>query len=544
MLREQRLTRARNRVLVAAALGAMLAAGLMRPLWNAEWAIMDDHGQLASIGSSGSVSLADVPDLLRSTEAAHPGSSSRYRPGTMIYQAVEVAIIKAHPGRWFVWRTVQFAFVLAVIWWVAAAFVGGGLATFLTIYATTQYYWRDIWVHLFVAENWCAVWLACFAVALVRLWNARDALETRGTGPLAWMAVMALFAGATKENFLVLVPLQLGALWWAVRRARIGRAAMIASGVMVAGAAFIAVAVMIGLRRNGFSDVYGNDVSANGRLGLFVQPFSLWVGGVALAFVVVRRAALAYGTGRLAAAQMAAWRLLWCELLCLTAGAVLVLESQFVFYNGKWPGGGGRFDFPGRLVELVAYGALICLVSRAGAVWQWSSSPRRVASLVLAAWLVFLTARKGAPLLDVARTQAEFTHELTAFRQNVAAIARARPDAPVVLSEISSDVNEPAMAIARELRVVEQVGNPIFLRLTGSGSTPNDSTDTARLPPRSELRLLSDSGGGGWPRRLAPPISPWRGYLRLRATGVTPVACIEIRSYDLPALHDCNSSGR
>lgn len=509
----------------------------MHPLWQAEWSVMDDHGMLSVIGPDGRLPWSAVPAAIRKSEAGHPGEFSRYRPLTFTPQILESAIIGPRPGLWYGWRTVQFAFVLAVVWWVASAFLGMGLATLLTIYTTTHYYWSDSFAHLFVSENWASIWLAVFAVGAERLWQWRQRPATGSpTVPLVVMAVSGAMAGATKENMLVLLPLYAVALWWASRCARLRLVVWGAALIYVFAGAFVAGAVLTGLRHAGGIDLYGNPVNFGERVSLVWRPLPAVLAASWVTLLLAWRLAMRVSQSRLTVERQDSWRALWSAVLAVAAILTLVLVSQFVFYNGQWPTRGARFDFPGRLVEVVLYAAVWHFGCRGADVWQLAVSRRRLAGLVFWVSLTALTLRHPVPLLRASEERAAATHRVGDVRRAVAAAVVNEPDRPIVM--LASDVGdeEAAYSLARQLRVIEHVPNPIFLDVR---AVPDDVTSVYSADNVRRIRRLAGDGGGGMAGRMVDPISAWSELAVHRHQGAVPPFCVALRGYEPAAITAC-----
>ena len=525
-----------GRAALSACLGLVLAAGLLHPLWRAEWAVMDDHSMLASIGPTGRLRWRAVPSVLAQTEGAHPGEFSRYRPGLFSAQVIEAAVIGPNPRLWFAWRTVQFALVMAAICWVVSAFTVPVVAMLLTLYASTHAYWSDSFVHLFVSECWSATWFAVFLIAGERFWQRSRGGAGRVAGALAWMAMSGALAASTKENLLILLPFAWGALWWSARTRRQLWYAWGAAAVSAAVAALIVVAVIVGLRREGGADLYGNTVTVAERLALFTRPLPVALAAAWITLLVAARVSKRLAAARLGAEQQARWRALWRTVLWVAAASTLVVASQFVFYNGDWPTGGSRFDFPGRLVEIVAYVMMWVFAMRAAGIWGATPPVRRAFVVAYALALCVLILRHPVPLLRAAQRQAALTHAVGIARRAISADAVDTPDRPIVLMAATPVDVEPAISFAREIRVVEHAVNPVYVDARAVVADPARRIDASWT---GQLRDLSLRGGGGLPGRLADPVSPWAGLVEQRARGGPAPICVALRNYNPVERVEC-----
>ena len=522
------MTATGRRLVLCVLTGLVLAVGLLHPLWRAEWAVMDDHSMLTYIGPTGRLPWSAVPSVLAQTEGAHPGVFSRYRPGLFGAQVIEAALIGPNPRAWFAWRTVQFALVMAAICWVAGAFVPSLLAVLLTLYTSTQAYWSDSFVHLFVSECWSATWFAVFLVAAERFWRRHRVDGQVGTA-LSWLAVSGALAASTKENLLILLPFAWAALWWSARWRRLPWHEWGAAALSAAMAALIVVAVIVGLRREGGADLYGNTVTIGGRLALFARPLPVALAMMWAALLVAARVSERVGAAQLAPQPLDAWRALWRTVLGVAAASTLVAVSQFVFYNGAWPTGGSRFDFPGRLIEIVAYVMAWVFAMRAADIWRATPAVRRTFEVAYTLVLCLLILRHPAPLLRMARGQAALTHAVGDARRAIAAEVAATPDRPIVLLAASPVDVEPAISLARQVRVVEHLVNPLYVDARSVAPDPARPID-ARWT--EQLQALSVRGGGGSPGRLADPVSPWTSFAERRARGGPAPLCVALHEYN------------
>lgn len=523
-----------RRLGLASLLGIVLAAGLMHPLWRAEWAVMDDYQTLARLGESGSLPWSEVPAVIAMSETGHPGESGRYRPALWALHTLEAAWLGPSPARFFLWRTVQFGFILAVVWWIASAYVGALIATLLTVYTTTYSYWSDSFVHLFVSENWGAVFLAGFAIGAERAWRGWRRGAGVPTSALVTMAVAGTLAGACKENLLILLPLHASMLYLATRRSRPHPAVWLSSAVYALSGVAIAFAVLIGLRRSGDIDLYGNATDFTERLALLARPAPLAIVCASVVLIGLWSWAHRAGAARLTAARFQEWRALWKTVLVVFGVSTAVLLSQFVFYNGDWPTRGSRFDFPGRLIEMVAYALVWYFGRRSAAIWRVPPHWQRPAVALYALALVLLIARHPIPLLEAAREQVGLTQRIGAARRAVGDSVRGAPDRPVVLLPAREIDFEAVYAMAVQLRVVERLPNPLLVdsaRVALSGPIVGEKAPL--------IAALSRDGGAGLPGRLEPPIRPWREFSwRRRAHPAGPV-CLRLNGYDAPAPAPC-----
>lgn len=505
-------------------------------MWKAEWMIRDDHQLVATIGSARELPWSQVLPVFASTTNGRPGSWHRYQPATQLFVLAEATVLGLHPQRWHVSLTVIFAFVLAGVCWVSSSVLGAGLAVLLTMYVSTHWYWHDIFLHLFDGEKFSAVWLTVFSIAAGSVWHRHRVSATSPTLALSVMALSGALAAGSKENMLFLLPLFAFGLWWSRARARLHWMAWAAAMAYVATAALVVTAVFVGLQRGGGIDEYGNEGGLGARLALLARPLPLLLAGACALLLAIRAWALQVGRRLLDEDRLAAWRALWHSACVVAACVAVTLLSQFAFYNGKWPTQGGRYDFPGRLVEPVLYVAAFVLFNRGAAIWRPAWKAQRVSTALLGVWLLVITARHATGLLQAAEATAARSHHEGDVRRAVATQLATAPDRPVIM--LAADVTdaEPAYSFARLLRIVERVPNPIFLDIR---PIPVDTSSLHKSQQLNFIRQLSIAGGGGFPGRLAAPVMPWASLHAGRPTGGPRPLCVALKGYDAVEITEC-----
>jgi hypothetical protein len=525
-----------RRILLAAGVGVALAAGQLHPMWRAEWMIRDDHQLLAMIGPEGRLPWREVLPVFAHTTNGRPGSYHRYQPVTQLLILAEAAVVGPHPRAWHVSLTVMFAFILAACFWVSSAFVGAGLATLVTAYVSTQWYWHDIFLHLFDGEKWSAVWLAVFCVAALHVWRRRQSSVASPTVALTSMAVSGALAAGSKENMLVLLPFYVAVLWWSRSRARIRWVTWAASLAYVLAVAVVVIAVFVGVKRGNGADEYGNPTDLRARLGVLAMPLPLTLLAASLLLVALRSWALHLGRRYLDQARNAEWQAHWRTVLIVAAGIVVVMISQFVFYNGHWPTQGGRWDFPGRLIEPALYVGAFHVFTRVASIWKSEWRVRHIGAAVLGVLLLALTARHASDLLGAARAQAAQSHREGDVRRAAAATVANTPARPIVMLASHASDEEGAYSLARMLRLVEGLSNPLFLdtRAVHADTASAFATGSVR-----QIDQLSRDGGAGFEGRLQAPILPWAELTVRLAQGAPRPLCVSLRGYLATEITEC-----
>jgi hypothetical protein len=415
------------------ALGLGFSFANLGRILRAQWGFQDDHEIAFYIGPTRRMSLGAFFHFLGTSEAAHPGGGSRYRPSYYFMRLTETLLWGAHPELWYLARILMFGLSCAALLWVLRKRLSLVENALLVAYIGTLAMWTDIWTRLGPAEAYACFGVALFIVGVERieaLRNRADVARWQRAVAVALFVVGGAIAIGSKENFVVLA---LPAIWIAVR-ARRSRPALASAIALVLFAGFVAVAAARGVAR--FGHVYREDTTLPHRSIVVGNGIKLlWHGyaielGVALVLFVA-----AYGWLRRRGHDEDARALLrqagWIAL-ALTALFGFYL-SQYVFYNGALPAGVQRYDFPALLLTpLFVYIALLFLVRVATMV----RVPRplilagRAAAVVAVAQIVY---HRGFPLPAVAQQVAANTRSYTASFSSIADQCRRHPDWAVVM---------------------------------------------------------------------------------------------------------------
>jgi len=402
------------------------------------------------------VPLSDALALLGTTEAATPGGDQRYRPLYYAFKVLECVLWGANPVAWFTARIALFALTIFGIWWALVAVTGPLWGTLLGWYAFTQYYWGDVWAHACLGEQYAAVCVAVMAVGGV-LAGERLRDGARADGPLMLMAAAAFVAVGVKENFVVLtVPLAV-ALWLCRRRRLAGPAAYAAALVALAGATFVIGAVLVGTMRSGGVDVYRNSTGLGSRARLLAGKWPRLV-AAALAIAAAGAAAFRSWVRRARPAALAVTERVLAQQAVVAGLVTIVFMAQVVFYNGQFPSFGGRYDFPGRLVEVAVYASLIVGAGTIAGTLAW---PRGLARFVCAGALALRALGSGFHVRETAWIYVDRTSKMhEALNATLAAAAGGAT--PVVLFSTDPGDYEAAMMVGAVLQTMRAT-NPVFL---------------------------------------------------------------------------------
>jgi len=515
------------RAALLVALGVAVSWALIGVLRHGSWAPMEDAEILSWLGSGAHLPLSGFLPALADTEAGHPGFEARYRPVFYVFKIGETLLWGAHPAVWMTVRVLMLGVVVASIWWVMIAVVGPFFGTLLAWLAVTQYYWADVWTHNALPEQYAAVAVALMAVAGVRLFATLHRGERAGAA-LAMMSAATIVAVGCKENFTALcLPLAVAAAFCLHRRAA-GRWAYASVILAIAWSCFVLGAALLGVRRGGNTDIFGHVVTPASRLKLLLASWPLRV-IAGLAASLVAAAIVRAIVARARPAALAAIDRMIAQQSIVGASIGIIFLSQVIFYNGQFPSFGGRYDFPGRTLELAFWASAFVAVRQLAEALGWRAFTRHLAAAGFAVAIAMYAGSSGFHLHDAAVTYVERTD---AMREAVRASLAQAPGvpAPVVMTSGNPSDYETAMFVA-SLVTVWGAPNPVFLRTRGysdratsdafGAGTATVLTQVARDgEPRYHLRPL---------RELAAALEHASGRcvgLRLEGYGTAvPVPC-------------------
>lgn len=475
-------------LLMAATSSAMVWA-LVGGSPRAKWGIIDDHEIHSLIGPGRDrIPAGELPALI----AAHPEIGSppftfpRYRPIYYLLRLVEASAWGSYVEPWMIFRlglfvvTATLAFDLLRQW---LGFVRGGVV--LAFFATL-WMWPKTFTTLGPSEPYAAPAAMGFAWCAVAILRRPQAA---GAGLWTGLAIAALIAICSKENFVILAPLAilLGGVEW--RRGRLSAAGAIACGVVMLAALWVATVVGVSVAAQGGRDVYNRPVGMAG----FTRS------GDASSWRTIRKL-VGYGIPLVLAT--AAMGIAWVRSrggtagrrVELAVGAVLGITaiSQFLFYRGE-VFKKCHYDLP--------FVPLVCVlgigVLAAAAAWPGgTASLRRLRRrLLVPGALAALALVFGGD--HARRYVGEYVRETRAFQaelDRVAAACQADPDRQVefLCAGDPSRDSEAFSSVATYLRV-RRVTNPFFLNPQG-------------IPDADSRAKLSREGGGSF--------NPWSRFDR------------------------------
>ncbi|MFI5244490.1 MAG: hypothetical protein ACHQQR_04635, partial [Gemmatimonadales bacterium] len=403
------------------------------------------------------------------------------RPVYYTQRVLEAWAWHGDPALWYRARTVLFAAALAAgalsLWLFCGPLLAiGGMALLLS-----GWYWRDVWAHLGPAEQYASVGTALVALGAAMVWRTKAV-----TGGLCLAALGTLVAAGCKENFAVLlVPLAFAA--WHAHRSHL-QASLAAFIAACAGVGFIITAVALGLR-HATTDIYGTPLGPGARLwwvrgapGAFVAV--LWAVFLLAAFIATHRARQSGGATQAGdhRERAAALRALVRDAAIVLAVVTALVSSQATYYAPAWPRFGARYDFPGRLTDV------LLLVGAAAFSLRWLRLTGRVRPALLLEraaplLLVLLAARHGwLPVRESAAANAANTWALRDILLEARDSAVARPGAPVIIAFSGDAELEPAGAV---ITLLSELGAPGPYYLSPEPRPDGVTIRTADLDARS-----------------------------------------------------------
>ena len=489
------------------ALGLLLATYTLEPLRQAQWSIVDDHEIADFVGDSGHLLLREIPEKLRHTEVGRAGQSPRFRPSYYGLRLLETSLWGLDPAPWYRVRRVLYALSVLLVGSVLAGRIGliatiGGLTWVLS-----GPYWFHVWGRLGPAETYAVFGAALWLYGIHLLWPVRAM-----RAPWRWLGLLALVVGSAivvgaKETLMILaVP---NAILAAVeaRAGRTGGARWWACVIAVLLAFTVAAPLAIYFAKSGI-DHYGRSVALGARVAVFMQGvrhLTLLHVAFALALVLWLDARTGGPIGTLGASP--ALRRLTSRLVLVSAGALGLFLTQFVFYNGDITPG-THYEFPASLASPALLISVAILLRRflreVGAV----RADRVVAGLTALALvgLALLSLEGFGVQRRLGAQWARATQDFTATITRAAAAARADPAVPVVVSSGRPRDVEPILSVGRFLRALG-APNVRFLMLDWESGRGQWNALDVYLAPSVE-RASRDGGLGYEPLTRLQPGAP------------------------------------
>lgn len=482
------------------------------PMTRARWGMFDDHEIAHYVGQADHLPFGDIPRvLLYETEIGAAGHLPRFRPIFYTIRLLESSLWGFTPSRWYRARIGLYTLSVVLVGWVVAARIGTVATVGLLAWVLSGKYWAEVWGRLGVAESYGVFGCALWALGIHLLWPAVDVKGSggrwrRAVGLIVFLVGNAVVVGA-KENLLIVAIPNLLLILLEMRAGRTGEARWWACMISVGAAIFVAATLAAYFSQSGV-DAYGRSVALRDRLavlaagairptvvhGAFLLALALWLG---------TRIAMLGGY----LDPGAAWRRFTAAFLFLSAGALTLLLSQIVLYNGDIARN-TRYEFPAALAGPALLAAasvgVRTLLRRTGAL----KTERAVFHVTTAVFLALalLNAEGFREQRESSRRWAALTRDFTMHVTAAASVARARPEVPiVVMSGRPLDI-EPILSVARFLLKLG-ASNPRLLVLDWEPGRSQWSALDAHLAP--ELERLAREGWLGYaPEARLDPRTP------------------------------------
>jgi hypothetical protein len=491
---------------IAVVVALAIAYPLMSPSLRAGWSIIDDHEIALFMGPEGHIGPSRFYELFMASEGGRPGGYSRFRPAYYFARLSETMIWGDHPGAWFGARLAFFAIFLGAIVWVLRRQLSVLENAFLALLIAAFPLWGDVFARLGPGEAYCVLGCALFACGFdLGFTPPLDRKKAIGAAILLWVG--GFLALGAKENFVVLL---LPAAWvgWRNRNGGPGRWVLASCLLVIAFGIFVEVSAYLGIKNHGH--VYKEDVAPGGRLAVLSRSSTaLWAAwkNYLLTALVVLAAALAALRKRPVALREFAWKS--GRYAAVTAFLALLLLSQHVFYNGRWPSGAHccpRYDFPGLLVAPFAIYTgvawLLMVFDSVGAP-RWPIAWLRVGVLV---WAVTHLWPASFPLAAasraVVRSSASFTYKLARIRE----LHRKHPDRAFVLESYNVWDHEPVVSLQRFMGRY-RVQAPVYLKLHYASN--GFAAGTLERSLTAEMEKVAAQGDA---KGLFAPMQPWSAF--------------------------------
>ncbi len=327
-------------------LSCMVADALWHDNLSAQFGLIDDHEVVEWLGAKNVVTLQDAKGIITSSEAFHPGTTSRYRPTYYILRSAEAYFWGGNPESWYQTRMVLFVLSLAIAWALTARLGGLGISTVFVLYALTAPYWGPIWAMLGPAETYACAGLALYFLGFYICWNAADDHWREGGWALVFLGT--LLSAGSKENFVLLIVPTLYLVWVQYRAGRISKDHAIFPLLSIGFCLFVGISVAQGNRLIK-QDIYAQPVDS-GRLKPLQSELSLanpalWI---FLLILLASGVLLVLSQDKNSKEQV---KRFFAKVMLMDLTLYACYASLIVVYNGIW-GMDSRYAFPGELILL------------------------------------------------------------------------------------------------------------------------------------------------------------------------------------------------
>jgi hypothetical protein len=426
-----------------------------------------------------------------------------------------------------------FGIFLSAVAWIGLRSVGMFASFLILLLVANGHYWANIWGNSLLAAEQTAsggLGFVLFGYGLFCIWfigNVKGKLD----GSLLLASIGTLICVGSKENFILLTPLNLIFLLFVVQKKAAANSAILIS----LGCVSLQAVICYGIIHANFYQLSnahaGSGLSARLAAVFHVKRLVLriclaWAGGIVAAFAAfAKRTSLSDQRSR--------------ELVILSAfliGSGLYVCWEQFFYNGLLPTG-YRYDFPALLIDPILAGSAFYAATRARERFSWvrgQFSPLFLKALFAQSCIVFLLWPATTMVLDkdtllhvipTVKISSEHSRARARDLERAHAIASEHPDWPIVIR-----VNRPTNYEA-------VLSLPVWLDHSGIKNPTVVKVDiqSAEVPPDEkgmveDMRNLSRSGQPGqylaWDAVM--PNALVTGHCYLIQFGDGPAPCVKL----------------
>jgi dolichyl-phosphate-mannose-protein mannosyltransferase len=358
------------------ALLLLIALATFRPIFSADFSLVDDHEILSYSPSTLSHPEVGPPDSLAQRVLVSDVAIGRFRPLYWVIRFAEIALLGASP---LAWHILYVLIGVASAGAIYAALRQIGVARFAALIAAVWLLVCDgfsaVWITLGPQESLGTLFLALAVWAAAHSWKADRQFK--------WIMVLlgaAIAAMLTKESFVLVVPaLAAFNMYVAVRRA--GRAALnssrtLAPSIMLLGLSALDLLATFLIAKTAGASSYGGSFLSFHATDIELTEFNVvklaWIGG-AVILVAIPAVPLDWLRGRMSSREKQDW-----AIGILLFG--LALAPQLVLYRHAVGFVVGRYMLPTGVAIAMAVAVAM----------SWLGHQRRVLL-----WLVYALACLG-----------------------------------------------------------------------------------------------------------------------------------------------------
>ena len=470
---------------------AMAFALIGRQIFSANWGIVDDHEIFSYIGTNQRMPITDFLHVLLTKTEIGNLSYGRFRPSFFFFELLESAAWGKNVHLWYLARTFFFATFIASLWWLLSQFVRIWLAAALMLPVIFLPFWGGVWARLVPSEIYGSMALGLMLAGIYATIESPDESKRKWAAGLVTFAALLLVG--SKETFIPLAGAALLALIFAGFRRRIPRWMAVCFSLLTC---LYVAAIILTVQRSVSAtgeDFYANTINIKQLLAIAGRSlYPVMIGsGLVPAYAI---AILFFGyCAKRAHRNLRDWTQPSGIILAIFVFMAGIYFSQQVVYRGQLPLR-MRYDFPASLFAPFSYYVLICYVFYQMRLYL---HPRIVTIIsvfltvaIFAAYSARLTLRfNSTPISQAVSANIEKTNIFFTEISALAAAAKAKPQAPVILEVYGPDAYEALTGIETYLRSFG-AENPVSVRLHIA------ETSKGALYDRLERQMrIMESGG-------------------------------------------------